>query len=44
MVFESEGTRVIVSLYPTEGERYTELVREEEGVDHIYKLIVRDKD
>ena len=38
MVFENNGTRVIVPLDPTEGERYTEPVRNEEDVDHIYKL------
>ena len=43
MVFESEGTRVIVPLDPAEGEIYIEPVREEEEVDHIYKLTVRDE-
>ena len=44
MVFEREGTRVIVPSDPTEGERYTELVHEDEEVDHIYKLTMRDED
>ena len=44
MVFESEGTGVIVPLDPIEGERYIEPAWEEEEVDHIYKLTVRDKD
>ena len=44
MVFESEGTRVIVLLDPEEGERYTESVQEEEDVDHIYKVTSRDDD
>ena len=38
MVFENNGTREIVPLDPREGERYSELVWGEEGVDHIYKL------
>ena len=44
MVFESEGTRVIVPLDPVEGERYTKSVCEEEEVDHTYKLTARDED
>ena len=44
MVFEYEGTRVRVPLDPTEGERYTEPMCEEEDVDHIYKLTARDED
>ena len=40
MVFENNGTRVIVPLDPAEGEWYTELVRDEEDVDHIYKFNV----
>ena len=44
MVFENNGTRVIVPLYPTEGKQYTEPVRNEEDVDHIYKLTTWDKD
>ena len=36
MVFENEGTRVIVPLDLAGGEKYTKPVREEEDVDHIY--------
>ena len=43
MVFEREGTRVIVPLDPAEGERYTELAHEEDGMDHIYKLTMKDE-
>ena len=39
MVFENEGTRVIVPLDPAEGEWYTKPMREEDYIDHIYKLI-----
>ena len=35
MLFENEGTRVIVPLDHAEEEWYTEPVREEEDVDHI---------
>ena len=38
MVFKNNDTRVIVPLDPVEGERYTKPVRDEEDVDHIYKL------
>ena len=44
MVFENNGTRVIVPLDPAEGERYIELVCDEEDVDHIYNLTTRDED
>ena len=44
MVFENEGMRVIVPLDLAEGERYTKTVREEDDVDHIYKLTNRDED
>ena len=44
MMFENNGTRVIVPLDPTEGERYTEPVRDEEEVDHIYKLTTQNED
>ena len=44
MVFENEGMRVIVPLDPAEGEQYTEPMREEDDVDHIYKLTTRDED
>ena len=38
MVFENNGTCVIVPLDPAEGVRYTEPVHDEEEVDHIYRL------
>ena len=44
MVFENEGTRVIVPLDPAEGELYIEPVHEEDDVDHIYKIIATDED
>ena len=44
MVFENEGTRVIVPLYLAKGERYTNSMHEEEDVDHIYKLTMQDED
>ena len=44
MVFENNGTRVIVPLDPAEGKRYTKLVPKEEEVDYIYKLTARDMD
>ena len=43
MVFENNGTRVIVPLDPAEGERYNEAMCDEEDVDHIYKLTVEDE-
>ena len=36
MIFENNGTRVLVPLDPAEGERYTEPVRKGDDVDHIY--------
>ena len=44
MVFENEGMRVMVPLDPAKGERYKEPVREEEDVEHIYKLTTHEKD
>ena len=44
MVFEKGGIQVIVPLDPTEGERYTETVRINKEVDHIYKLTMQDED
>lgn len=38
MIFENNGTRVIVTLDPMEGEHYTEPVRGNKEVDHIYKM------
>lgn len=44
MVFENEGTWVIVPSDLTKGEWYMEPMREEEDVDHIYKLTAQDED
>ena len=44
MIFEIEGTRVIVPLDPAGGERYTDPIWEEEDFDHIYKLTGWDND
>ena len=41
MVFENNGTSVIVPLDLAEGKRYMELVPKEEDVDYIYKLTAR---
>ena len=43
MVFENNGTCVIVPLDPAKGVWYTEPAYEEE-IDHIHKLTARDKD
>ena len=43
MVFENNGTRVIVPLDPKEGERYTKPTHGEEEVDHIYKFTTQDE-
>ena len=42
MVFENNGTRVVVPLDPAEGKCYTEPIPKGEDVDYIYKLTVRD--
>jgi hypothetical protein len=47
MMFERYGLRVIAPLYPDEGQRYTEPIREEYHVyelENIYKLIARQQD
>ena len=44
MIFEKNGTRVIVPLDPKKGERYTGPVCKGDDVDHIYKLTTRDED
>ena len=44
MVFESEGTHVIVSLDPAEGTWYIESVHTKEELYHIYKITAQDED
>ena len=46
MTFEGEGLRVIVPLDPSQGERYTEPVRDEyqDVLDHIYNIIAKEED
>ena len=46
MTFEGKGLRVIVPLDPSQGERYTEPVRDEDHdvVDHLYNIIVEEED
>ena len=46
MVFEKNGTRVIVPLDPSEGAWYIESIHDKYGnedIGNIYKLIMRDK-
>ena len=44
MVFEKNGTCVIVPLDPTEGACYTEPTYEDEELDHIYRMIAQEED
>ena len=44
MVFEKNGTCVIVPLDPTEGARYTKPAYEDEELDHIYRMTAHDQD
>jgi hypothetical protein len=47
MNFEGDDLRVIAPLYPYEGQRYTEPIREEDwayALENIYKLIARQQD
>jgi hypothetical protein len=47
MTFEGDGLRVITSLDPDEGMRYTEPIREEDRayeLENIYKLTTRQHD
>ena len=44
MVFEKNGTHVIVPLDPTECVRYTEPTYVEEQLDHIYRVTTQDED
>ena len=45
MNFEGKGLRVIVPLDPSQGERYTETVRDEDQdvLDHIYNITVKEE-
>lgn len=47
MVFKRDDMRVIIPLAPSEGLRYTELVRDEHydlDVDNIYHIVVKEED
>ena len=45
MTFEGKGLRVIVPLDPSQGERYTEPVRDEDQdvLDHIYNITAKEE-
>ena len=45
MTFEGKGLRVIVPLDPSQGERYTEPVRDEDQdvLDHIYNITTKEE-
>ena len=46
MNFEGKGMRVIVPLHPSQAERYTTPVRDEDqdALDHIYNIIAKEED
>ena len=46
MTFEGKGLRVIVPLEPSQGERCTEPVRDEDQdvLDHIYNITAKEED
>ena len=46
MTFEGKGLRVIVFLDPSQGERYTDPVRDEyqDVLDHIYNITAKEED
>jgi len=46
MTFEGKGLRVIVPLDPSQGERYTEPLRDEDQdvLDHIYNITAKEED
>ncbi len=46
MTFEGKGLRVIVPLDPSQGERYTKPVRDEDQdvLDHIYSITTKEED
>ena len=45
MTFEGNGLRVIIPLDPSQGERYTEPVKEEyqDILDHIYNITAKEE-
>ena len=45
MTFEGKGLRVIVPLDPSQGERYTEPVKDEDqdALDHIYNITAKEE-
>ena len=46
MNFEGKDLRVIVPLDPSQGERYTEMVKDEDQdvLDHIYNITAKEED
>ena len=46
MTFAGKGLRVIVPLDPSQGERYTEPIRDEDQdvLDHIYNITAKEED
>ena len=46
MTFEGKYLRVIVPLDPSQGERYTETVKDEyhDVLDHIYNITAKEED
>ena len=46
MTFEGKGLRVMVPLDPSQGEKYIELVRDEDEdvLDHIYNITAKEED
>ena len=46
MTFEGQGLRVIIPLDPSQGERYTEPLRDKDQnvLDHIYNITVKEED
>ena len=46
MTFEGKGLRVIVPLDPSQGERYTEPLRDEDQdvLDHVYNITAKEED
>ena len=46
MTFKGKGLRFIVPLDPSQGERYTELVKDQfqDVLDHIYNITAKEED